>query len=202
MSILNKLTAQDLCDRLNPNTVVNVGAFDCADAIVFAKNGAKVYAFEPMDIKIGSHENITLYPFALTDVDGFVDFYPSDNGCSGSIHAPKNHLRIWKNVNFSKPIKVNSMRLDSWNNTDEIDLIYADVNGGEAEFIQGAQETLKRTKWMLLEVSNYELYEGQKKVNSIVKMLKGWRVHGVYNDYKRFCDILLKNEQFYKNNGI
>lgn len=191
---MQEINSQGLFDLLKPKTVLNIGAFDCADAVVFANNGCDVIAYEPMLVDYKLHPKVILNQCAISNYDGYVTFYPSENECSGSIHKPKNHLKIWPHVKFGNPKKVKCHKLDTVIPfTLDIDLIFADVNGAESELIEGAAETLKRTKYLFLEVSNKELYTGQKTMDQILGMLPGWELIGVYNDYERFCDILLKN---------
>jgi FkbM family methyltransferase len=192
---MQEIKAAELYELLKPKTVLNIGAFDCVDAVKFAELGCEVHAFEPMAVKMHTHPNVKLYPVAVSNDNKFTQFYVSDNGCSGSLREPKNHLTIWPRVTFPKKQSVECIKLDTWYSTFKkpIDLIFADVNGSEAEMIEGATETLKNTKYLFLEVSDKELYNGQKSMDEIIAMLPGWKLVAVYNDYERFADILLKN---------
>lgn len=191
---MQEIKVEGVYNITKPKTVFNVGAFDCADAIKFAELGCNVVAFEPMDIPHKPHNNMVLVQAAVSNLDGKITFHPSENGCSGSIHSPKNHFKIWPHVKFGEPIEVDCIKLDSFGASfDSVDLLYVDVNGGEKEFIEGATETLKKTEWLFIEVSNKELYTGQSTMDEILAMLPDWQLVGVYNDYERFCDILLRN---------
>lgn len=195
---MKEINATELYALLKPKTVVNIGAFDCVDAVKFAELGCDVQAFEPMDVEMHTHPNVKLHRVAVSNADKFTQFFCSDNGCSGSLREPKNHLKIWPRVAFPKKQSVECVKLDTWYQTFKkpIDLIFADVNGAEAEMIEGATETLKNTKYLFLEVSDKELYKGQKSMEEIIAMLPGWKLVAVYNDYERFADILLKNESY------
>ncbi len=180
--------------KRNP-VVLDIGAFDGADSYEFAQLGCEVIAFEPLEYNRGmmrTHKNITLIPYAVSDVEGESQFYASDNNCSGSLLPPKTHLQIWPKVSFEKS-KVKCITLDSWYKGfgKPIDLIWADVNGAEEQLIKGAAETLKNTKYLMIESSDKELYAGQVNIKTLVSMLPDFELVGIYNDYERFCDLLL-----------
>lgn len=181
------------------HTVLDIGSFDGVDALEFCKLGCKVDAFEPLPenvAKIKPHPNLTVHNVAVGSINSEVPMHVTDNGCSGSLLAPKNHLKIWPRVAFIGQQQVRCITLDSWYSGQKIDLIWADVNGSESDFITGAFETLKNTRYLFIESSEKELYAGQITPKELQLMLPGWELIGVYNDYERFCDLLLKNESY------
>lgn len=201
MQEINLISKHELLALINkPNAVIlDIGAFDGADSFEFASLGCEVHAFEPLPYNrsmMRKHDNITVYPYAIGAGDYDIDFHMADNHCSGSIKAPKTHLAIWPKVTFPQTRSVPCIKLDTWfaDNPCEIDLIWADVNGGEAELISGATETLKHTHFIFIEASDKELYEGQISVQAVIDSLPGFELLGVYNDYERFCDLLFKRK--------
>lgn len=167
---------------------------------------ATVYAFEPEPYAAELfRQRVTdprarLITKAVGSTDGEVTFHQSDGRptaqwpgltwhYSGSIHRPKKHLRRYPWCRFDRQITVPLVRLDSLYFDDRIiDLIWADVQGAEADLIQGAQSTLTRTRYLYTEYSNEEMYEGQPTLARIKEMLPDFGVLEVFSD-----DVLLKN---------
>ncbi|WP_306767047.1 FkbM family methyltransferase [Rhizobium leguminosarum] len=108
---------------------------------------------------------------AISDRNGMIEFHPSNgNGSakewdlSGSIRRPKNHLSEYALVRFDRPISVETRRLDDWcgeAGLENIDVIWMDVQGAEADVIAGGNQILSRTPYIYTEYSDQELYEGQ-----------------------------------------
>jgi hypothetical protein len=70
----------------------------------------------------------------------------------------------------------------------QIDLIWADTQGAEADLIAGGVEALAKTRFFYTEYSDDEWYEGQPNLKKILEMLPN------FNIVHRFTmDILLKN---------
>ena len=173
----------------------------------------KIYCFEP-DQRASDKfkENpklngIPLFNLAISEVakKQEIDFYVSDGNISkdkltaengwnqsGSILTPKLHKVVNPWCTFEKKIKVVTNSLDNWgaeNYSGFIDLIWMDVQGAEAKVILGAQETLKRTKYLYFEYSLFELYENQLKLREILKIVKDFKIVGIYPR-----DVLLINK--------
>ena len=198
ITTISKQELLSLIDKPNP-TILDIGAFDGADSYEFAELGCEVHAFEPLPYNLAmmrKHDNIMVYPYAIGAGDYDIDFHMADNHCSGSTRAPKTHLKIWPKVTFPQTRSVPCIKLDTWfkDNPGEIDLIWADVNGSEADLILGATETLKHTQFIFIEASDKELYEGQISVQELIDCLPDFELLGVYNDYERFCDLLFKRK--------
>lgn len=166
---------------------------------------ARVYAFEPEPVAIDlfrkrvTDPRATLVTKAVSNRDGDVTFHRSGGRptpewpgvtwhYSGSIRHPKNHLRRYPWCHFERHTTVSSIRLDSMVFDRTIDLIWADVQGAEADLILGGLETLKHTRFLYTEFSNEELYEGQPTLKQITTCLPDFDVVEVFSD-----DVLLKN---------
>ena len=74
-----------------------------------------------------------------------------------------------------------------------IDFIWADTQGAEGAIIRGATETLKFTKYLYTEFSDYEMYEGQINLDGILKLLPTWKVLKIYETQFRDDNVLLEN---------
>ena len=167
-----------------------------------------MYAFEPdaenrralIDRKTGA----ILVGYAVSDTNGQSWFTPSKTGWnrewtySGSLLKPKTHLRRYP-VTFAAPVMVDTIRLDSFfkeHGPNVIDFIWCDIQGAEAMMIRGAQETLRRTKYLYCEYSNEELYEGQKTLRECRELLPDWPAWeqiGIWPDDQQNGNVLFAN---------
>lgn len=188
--------------------IIEIGAHHGEDTIQLASiPNSKVVAFEPdpsnlhhLMNRVTGYSNIFTINMAVSDVTGSTRFYPSKTnngqhwGASGSILEPTGHLTEHPTVKFGKPINVASTRLDDQATSQRIDLIWMDVQGAELKVISGAKLTLLRTRYLLTEYSNRELYRGQGKLADIIDALGyGWRIHTQW-DY----DVLIENTAWQK----
>lgn len=198
MKIITKQELLKLIDRDNP-VILDVGAYDGTDSYEFAELGCTVYCFEPIHanrMKMRLHKNIFIHPYAIGAVETITEFkYCSTHQQSGSLLEPKNHLTIWPDIKFDTTEVVKVQPLDHWFAMfgRDIDLIWVDVNGSEGDLVRGATETFKNTRFLFIESSDKELFEGQIKTDELLAMLPGWELLGVYNSLGNFGNLLLKN---------
>lgn len=183
--------------QLNP-VILDIGCYDGTDGLAIQEIvGGELHCFDPCTYDIFKGHglaNVSFYPCAIGNEDSHVYFYPSDHVQSGSIRPPHKHLEVWPDMPFKERIKVRCFRLDTfWPKGKPIDFIWADLNGAEADFITGAEETLKRTKFMYIEYSNKELYHGQETMYQILERLDTWTVIEKYPG-KDYGNLLLRNE--------
>lgn len=201
----------------DPRLIVEIGAHHGWHTAAFLETfpNVEIYAFEPDPRAIEKFSaNITssrvhLFKMAVGATDGEVDFhassglppgidlvraavvYPRGWDQSGSLRAPKAHKDRWPWCKFESIIRVSVCRLDSWareNAIDTIDLIWADMQGAEGDLVNGGQATLARTRYLYLEYSNDEIYDGEPNLQTLLDMLPNYSV------IKRYPgDILLKN---------
>ena len=183
---------------------------------------AEIYAFDADNRSVelfkrcvGDNENIRLYKTALSDVDGEIILYKSDSesrrhydfqsswSASSSIKKPDNHLAIFDDITFNGGEMVSSSRLDTWikdKNINTIDLLWADVNGGEREFLNGGVNTIKDSvRYLYIEFSSNgsdTLYSESWSKDDIVNFLPTFEELGVYNFFGNFGNVLLKNKEF------
>ena len=212
-------------DKLSKNNpiIFDIGAFDGNDCLEFLTvfDNPVIYAFEGDDRSINLFKKhvkdapIILIETLLTDVDGFVDFYKSDSdtrrhgryefdetcwSSSSSIKKPKNHLNIFPDVDFFEATKVTSQRLDTWiqdKDIELIDIMWVDINGGEAEFLEGALDTINtKVKYLYVEfngVDEKRLYDNCFTKDDIKQTLPIFEELGVFNFMGNFGNVLLKN---------
>jgi len=202
---MQKITKQELLKLTGERPYIfDIGSFDGADAYEFAELGATVHCFEPVNYdKLKSHPSMYLHPFAVGAEDKITVMHCSPHSQSNSIRKPKTHLEIWPDVEYTHRESVEMVRLDTWWQKNKIahrpriDLMWVDVNGNEGDFIEGAQECLKITRYLYIESSDKELFEGQISGAELLKLLPGWKVLGYYSKFGNFGNFLLEN-----GNGI
>lgn len=170
--------------------ILDIGCYRAEDSIIFSNmfpNG-RIYSFEPDPRNIAYIDsnflpfNIKLNSYAIGNVDGEIDFWPSENidfnkswNLSGSVRPPKAHLEEYT-VSFGEKIKIRCKKLDTWYNDNlrdkQIQLIYCDANGSEGDIIEYGADTFKNTHLLYLEVFDKELYSGMKDEKWIDGKLK------------------------------
>jgi FkbM family methyltransferase len=158
-----------------------------------------IHAFEP-DPRNNPPplNNVVLHRLAVGDRNGRSPFVMSKSGWgrewtySSSIKPPKNHLQRYP-VTFGDTVEVAITTLDSFcrrHGLDQIDFIWADIQGAEGEMIRGGRETLAKTRYLYTEYSDDELYEGQITLAGILELLPDFRVVEIWPD-----DVLLENRR-------
>ncbi len=179
---------------------------------------ATIYAFEPDPRAIAKFKSritdprVHLFEMAIGALDGTSNFhvssglppgldpiqayvtYPQGWDQSGSLRPPKAVTKIYPWCKFNSTTAVAVLRLDSWareNGIDAVDFIWADMQGAESDLIGAGQTTLTRTRYLYLEYSNDEIYEGEPTLPMLLDMLPEFSV------VKRYPgDVLLKNIHF------
>jgi 2-O-methyltransferase len=203
--------------------ILDIGCNDGTHTLMFLSlfERARVYAFEPDARARRRFEamvrdpRVRLFATAVAAADGVTEFYPSDGApsaewaarlpegwdFSGSIRKPKQHLDVHPWCRFGQKIEVEVTRLDTWAKkqaVEEVDFIWADVQGAETDLVLGGRETLKRTRYFYTEYSNRELYEGQADLARLLGMLPDFelvhRYQGEVHQYQG--DVLLRNKRF------
>lgn len=220
MKILEKQKIKELIEIENP-MILDIGCYDGKDAKDLANlfENCEIHCFDPdprafelFDHFNKDNEQLTFYPFAVCHHNQNEYFYLSDSAtrrhydfqkewsASSSIKKPKEHLNVFPDVTFKQePIVVSCIRLDTWvalydHKNKIIDLIWADVNGSEKELIEGANQTLCNTRFLYIEFSNKELYEGEITKQELLNKLYDFEVVGTYNEGENFGNLLLKNK--------
>ena len=192
--------------------ILEVGANDGSHTALFLElfPRAKIYAFEPdpracqkFQQRLGTDPRVVLEKIAISAIDGEIDFFMSDStpsehipahwDMSSSIRKPKKHLEAFPWCTFEQTIKVSTNKLDTWLQTagiQQIDLIWADVQGAEIDLIQGGKNALAHTRYFYTEYANEELYEGQISLGDILRSLPNFQLI-----YRFSGDVLLKNKR-------
>jgi len=162
-AVLDKLSLKD------GQIFIDIGSYVGTWSVWASKqvgSDGKVVAVEPdpinfkmLLINIKKLKNIIPVNVALwsenTTLNLFMSTYPTMHSLT------KNYKRSY--------IKVKCLTLDSLIkslNLSEVDALKIDVEGAELEVLKGAKETLKKLKWILVEIHNEKL---RKKVSTLLK---------------------------------
>jgi len=176
--------------------IIEVGANKGTDTAEFLNTFKRVsiFCFEPDPRALLEFESrindkrCELYKMAISDQNGEIDFNLSDGSSSeikryigsSSLKKPFKHLDLFPQVTFNEVIKVRTVTLDSWvkeKKINNIDFVWADVQGAERELIVGGQETfLNKVKYLYTEYSNNELYKDQPTLKEILNLLPNYKV--------------------------
>ena len=167
-----------VCSLLRPGDVaVDAGANIGYFSLVMQSCGAKVIAIEPnrqlIGLLLGNVGGFCdVYRCALSDVDGEAPFYLPSKWESGwgSLAAADKGDR-------SRPVTVQTRRLDSILPEGSIRLIKMDIEGAEIPALRGLGERLKDVDYLLIECvdipSRVPVFESS--TNAIKSFLDGWK---------------------------
>lgn len=174
-------------EHTNINTIFDIGANVGQFSLNLRAAGfkGKIVSFEPtscayplllkkaeLDSKWFVHSRN-----AIGDKDGITKINISGNSVSSSILPMlDSHISAAQDSNYLASEKITIARLDSISEqylTENSNLfLKIDTQGYEWQVLDGAPETLKKTKGILIELSLVPLYEGQKLWCEIISRLK------------------------------
>ncbi len=96
---------------------------------------------------------------------------------SSSIHKPTGHLEHFKWCTFDETVTVPAITLDTLAaDLPVVDLLWVDIQGAERDMVAGGTETLKRTRFIMIEAESVELYEGQALKPELLALLPDFEV--------------------------
>lgn len=184
------ITSYNMVSRLAkqgviPGTILDVGAnvgqFTVASAKLFPS--VRVYSFEPapssvakLRKNVSDLENVTVYPFALGDRHGEVEFrVNADSQQSSVLPLARARRDAFPDARETHVIEVKISTLDLIFAEIEFRppvLVKLDVQGYEAETIRGGTEALRHVDYVVLEVSFKPTYEGELTFRGIARMME------------------------------
>jgi 2-O-methyltransferase len=187
--------------------ILEAGVCDGRDTLEFANEFPRgtIYGFEcepnfykEATLKVGSRNNVKLFPLALSDKDGLVSYHVSilNNSItgSGSILPPKLHTEIHPDIKFPTVITVEATTIQNWaikNNVQRIDFMWLDLQGAELKALHGAGEILDSVSAIFTEVSLIETYDGVPLYGELKRFLstRGFRVEREFLPYKDMGNV-------------
>lgn len=181
--MVSNLLKQGVAPRTVVDVGANVGQFAVASAKLFPY--ARVYSFEPLPEcadelrrNVARLRNVAVYPFALGEEEGSVDFHVNTHSHSSSpLLLAMAHREAFPEAREERTIEVAVSTLDRVFEGVELKrpaLIKLDVQGYEAHVIRGGEETLKRADYVVMEVSFRPMYEGERTFVEMAQMMEGY----------------------------
>jgi FkbM family methyltransferase len=205
-----------------PLIIFDIGSCEGEDSVRYARRfpQARVFAFEPLPdnqalIRANfirfNVANAELVPLALADRAGEATFHVSSGrppelfagpnwnygNKSSSLLAPAQDEPMYGWIEFQQKITVQTETLENFCRAralGKIDFIHMDVQGAEYLVLSGAGSMLQRTVALWLEVSDRQLYEGQKLRTDIGRFMQD---HGFTLGFEIRREI--EGDQFYVN---
>lgn len=170
-------------DRSRDYIIFDVGSRDCEQSIEFyhAFPNAHIYAFEcnPNTLPLCKKniapfsDRITLVEGAVCDYDGSITFYPINqqktrttwkDGNPGASSIYKSNGKYQYEHYVQDEMTTNCHRLDTVMSNLQIphcDIIWMDLQGAELLAMHGLGKQIEYVKYIHVEVSHKEMYEGQ-----------------------------------------
>jgi FkbM family methyltransferase len=206
-------------------TICDIGACEGEDSIRYGRRfpQARVFAFEPLPAnqavvranfaRYGA-ARAELVPLALSDRTGEATFHVSSGkpreewsgpdwnygNKSSSLLPPAGAEPMHGWIEFKETVTVRTETLDRFcreRAIDRIDFIHMDVQGAEHLVLQGAVAMLPRITALWLEVSDQQLYRGQKLRGEIESFMRG---HGFRLGFESRREV--EGDQFYVNQRL
>jgi FkbM family methyltransferase len=192
-------------DTLGIGTLIDIGANTGQFARLFldVRPGCLVYSFEPLrdcyeelQQAMAAQTGFTAFNVALGEADGVATFFRSQFSPSSSLLAMgEQHKLLFPYTRNVTPEMVTVRRLDSFIHELAINgglLVKIDVQGAEAQIIEGGRIFLSQAAAVLAEVGYLPLYEGQATPRELLGLLDdlGFAFVGVVDQYSRPSDSL------------
>ena len=161
-------------------TVIDVGAWCGTWSSEMSQFANSIKAFEPnstnfkcLERNAGRYPNINPFIYALGDKDGFLNMTNDDFTQA---------IRIEESQGKT-PVKT----IDSFGWTD-VDLIKIDVEGYEMKVLHGAEETLKNTQLLMIELNNNTKKYGSSntQIEGYLKEIGFYEIINIWPD-KVYC---------------
>jgi len=152
-------------------------------------------------LKYNKCNNVKIYPYAVSDNDGFaILFEDKKTGLDSYI--------IEKTKSNSKYTKIRTIKLDSLNLDKPICLLKIDVQGNEVKVFKGMAESLKNTAYIVFEYSPiaiikrskenpFLIFEMLSKNNFDLYLISYGRLRKLdINDFEKLTSELLINKGY------
>lgn len=188
----SKITIVELRKYLgNSKVIVEAGASDGVDTLMFAQNfpSVTVFAAEPikkqydfLTNKFKNINNINLSQIALSGkielVNIFVGKTTGELGGMGSssILKPSLHKKYFPEITFDETQLTQAITLEKFfldNHIKTADLLWLDIQGMELDVMQASKDTMReKVKFLHLEISRVKFYEGMPSERDIRNFLQ------------------------------
>ncbi len=191
------------------NGIIHIGAHRGSEAQVYNWFNKKVIwieanpdLYEDLNDNISNFYNQSSYLELIGDKERDQKFFISnkDASCSSIFDFSRKvkEKELWEDydLKMEKQITLKMTTLDQWSqkneiNIDDFNLWVLDVQGSELQVLIGAEESLKKCRSILIEISKQPFYEeGSSKWNDIKKFLVSRNFYPEKEPQEDHCDIL------------
>ena len=197
--------------------IIDIGADNGETSKLFSKAfpNSKVVGFEanPKIYTLAKencehNKNITLYNNAISDKKEIVDFYVTSNDVSSSINKinqTEGNSKDYKNeLDLKTKVSIQANILDEYTSNQNVLILKIDTQGHELKVLEGAKETLKKTKFVLIEMSNHNLYINGCKYFEVDDLLRknNFTLADIIVTYRKKGMLLTEYDAVYMNNNL
>ena len=175
---------ENMIRSINPETIIDIGSNKGQFILLIEQlfPNKIIHSFEPLlevlEIQrkfFNYNKNIFFYNFALGRTSSVKKFFITKRKDSSSffkINENENKSKYYEIINKNNiQIKTLDEVLINWEIKKPI-LMKIDVQGYELEVLKGSENMLKKIEYILVEVSENEMYKGQPLSNEIIKFLQ------------------------------
>jgi len=167
--------------------IIDVGGANGGTATYFAGAfpGHKVFCVEPNARMLpflkkaeAEHPTVIVKPLALGNRSGEATLHVTANNLSSSLNEidldelKKNPADLQARLHEDQQIKVRVSSLDEEFKDEQVLLIKLDTQGTEVDILEGGTETLKRTRFVLVEMNNHGLYKNTCQYYEVDELLR------------------------------
>jgi len=192
--IVNRLKSIGVLPKTIIDVGANVGQFAIASSKLFESVEiisieANQDAVEKLKRNVKKISNVDVISSAVGDYDGSAEFFiNSDSQVSSLLELGKVRSALFPKSTVVRSQVIQISRLDSLLSSSKLSeplLLKLDVQGAEEKVLLGADLTLKRVKWVLVEFSFFDLYKGEPSFDVIYKMMigHGFQLEGIMNTH-------------------
>jgi FkbM family methyltransferase len=179
--MVSRLLKQDVRPRTVLDVGANAGQFAVASAKLFP--GARVHSFEPVPgcaeelrKNVSSLTNVAVYPMALGDSEGELQFNVNSHSHSSSaLPLAEAHRTAFPEAKEERVIEVEVSTLDRVFEGVGLDrpvLLKLDVQGYEERVLRGGEMTLGSIDYVVMELSFEPMYEGETAFMEMARMME------------------------------
>lgn len=206
------LPSKSVLDYIRPNRVLDVGAnigeFTKQLMVKFPNTEYVMIEPNPSCETALSKLNIPFYIMGLSDEPKIQDLYiENSNNMASGASIYKENTEWYSEGNYHTQ-RVKLSRLDDCDffNGRNPDFIKLDTQGSEYDILVGGEETIKKTKWVYIEVSLIEYNKDAPLMNVVVRKMKdlNFYIEDIleYHSFPEFnngcifqLDLLFKNSR-------
>jgi FkbM family methyltransferase len=159
-----------------PRIVIHAGSYIGEESDTYKSHGVEAIYWVEAQSEICSQLRENFGPeyvfegavYSKSDLE--IEFHITNNGLSSSIYKINDNVWNIRNVSVEK---VKTTTIDqillskTFSDSHFPDLLVLDLQGGELEAIQGAQKTIQRIPYLLIEVSKSAIYLGGAEYNEL-----------------------------------